>query len=228
MGSFLTKVAAATGCWLFLLQSVAVFPAAFPVSTWFQHYQPIEDPRAMEFTRRGLTYAQTVLGVPGIPVTTVHLRLSVAISPTGALRTNFQLTETTDAEYGEFTVYMGCEPGDYAFYGQLTHEICHLLNANLHDAYAEGICTAFAERFLRAQGYDWSRWMAFFDQGLEPLYAVTYGMMREIWNLVGDLQIGNLLTCARYTPDGSGKMHLDVTTWLATLSEQMRCKVLES
>jgi hypothetical protein len=179
------------------------------------------------FLQKGLEYAQELLGSSKIPVEKIHLRLSIPVSPGMDLRRNFQLTETTDAEKGIFTIYVSCRPGDAAFFGQLAHEIVHLLNGSLYDAYSEGICTAFAERFLLEQGYDWNRWMAFFDKGGEPFYGTTYHMMKEIWHLVGDRQIGELLTCTRQFSDGSGKMYLDVTNWLATLSEEMQHNVRE-
>jgi hypothetical protein len=227
MESLLTKTAAWLGCCLFVFYPVTFSPVAHAESTWFRQYQSIDDPETLEFAWNGFQYAQALLGAPRISVTTVHLCLSVPVKPKSSLKKHFQLTETTDADKGIFTIYVSREPGAYAFAGQLAHEICHLLNGNLHDAYTEGICTVFAEKYLVAQGYDWSGWRRYFDQGNAPFYGATYYMMREIWNLVGNRQIGRLLTCARDFPDGSGKMYLDVTDWLRALPEQKQHNVVQ-
>jgi hypothetical protein len=226
MESLLTKTATWLGCCLFVFHSVAFSPVALAEPPWFKQYQSIDDPETLEFAWKGFQYAQALLGAPRISVVTVHLRLSVPVNAESHLKKHFQLTETTDADEGIFTIYVSREPGAYAFAGQLAHEICHLLNGNLHDAYAEGICTVFAEKYLVAQGYDWRGWRRYFDEGNAPFYGATYYMIREIWNLVGNHQIGRLLTCARYDPDGSGKMYLDVIDWLRPLPEQTQRQIL--
>lgn len=191
---------------------------------WHELYRPLDDPAAQRMLQHGMQRARELLGEPRIPVRRVHLRHSTPLDPARGLRSGFRLAELVSARDGEFAIYLSRTPGEYAFEGQLAHEIAHLLNAELFDVYAEGLGTVFAERLLRERGGDWTGWERHFREGGDPLYAHSYYMMREVWEVAGDAAMRRLLSFARRPSSGS-RMHLDFRAWLATLPPPKRERV---
>src|SRR3954454_21552388 len=133
--------------------------------------QIIDDTEANAFVQEGLSYAIELYGEPRIAVRKVILRYKPQGSP---------FTNLTDARKGLFTIYLTHKPAEYAFYGQLAHEIGHLLNAQLYDMYVEGLNTAFSEKLLERTDKDWSGWAQYYKENKEPFYSATYFMMKEI------------------------------------------------
>jgi hypothetical protein len=217
-----------------LLRVVCLLPAAFALllssangdaaNSLHARYQAVDDPVARRFLHEGLFRAQALLGAPVLPVRSVHLRLSRPLAPDSKLRSNFRMTELVDVQNGIFAIYVSRTPGEYAFEGQLAHEVAHLLNAQLFDIYAEGLCTVFAERFLTEQGLDFSSWRKHFESGAEPLYGLSYQMMREVWTAAGDENMRRMLTFAR-PATRQGEQEVDINAWLATLEKEKRSRV---
>lgn len=215
------------GSILFALLLTMSFPSLGQArSSWFEKYQKIDDRYALTFMNHGFDYAKGLFGAPRRKVAKIYLRLSIPLNPKSGFKSNFQLTESTDPKEGIYTIYVSSRPGEYAFFGQLAHEVCHLLNPNLYDAYGEGICTAFAEKYILLQGKDWRGWLENFRQGNGGFYGATYFMMREIWGIVGDAHIKELLTNTRTSSQYPSKMYLDLNHWLATLPEDGKKRVL--
>ena len=160
------------------------------------------------------------------PLAKVNLRLSQPINASLPINRNFRLTETNDAEEGIYTIYLSRTPRDYAFYGQLAHEVAHLMYPNVHDAYMEGLCTVFAEKYLEAQGKSWNGWRKYFQAGHEPLYAKTYFMMRKVWDIVGNEAIGRLENYI-VTDNNTGENHFDIAQWILSLPLAQQSSVKE-
>jgi len=201
-------------CWT--LSAAAAEPAGLP---WYRQYQPIESQEAERFVTHGLAYARQWLGEPRVAVQQVYLRYSTPLDPHSQIRRNFQLCEPTDSAHGIFTIYLSRRPSEYAFDGQLAHEVAHLLNARLADAYVEGLNTVFAERLLRRDGRDWRGWAQYLEQD-DPFYGATYAMMKNLWETVGDQAMRSFLSFA-VDSDGGEKMHIDIDRWLASLSPEV-------
>ncbi len=117
------------------------------------------------FVESGFNYSQKLYGKPKIPVKKLNLRLHTT-----------PLTVLDNANTGEFTIYLSRKPSEYTFHGQLSHEIFHLLNAQLLDCYVEGLATVFAEKMLNRNNLDWNRWEQYFQPSYESFYGLTYSM----------------------------------------------------
>jgi hypothetical protein len=211
----------------FLQTTLALTVLAVPASAgdFYKQYTPVDDPRAQKFVEDGLALAVELLGKPHVAVKKVHLRLSRPLDPRSDLKRAFQMCELLDSRAGVFCIYLGREPGDYAFHGQLAHEIGHLLNARLLDAYAEGLASVFAEKLLAKLKLDWTGWRRHYESGAEPFYGTTYFMMRDVWDAAGDRHIRTLLGHAVFVDKEKTRMRLNVEAWLKTLPDDVRKKV---
>ncbi len=186
-------------------------------SSWYAYYQPIEDNRAAYHLQNALAYMSVNVGDPVQTVKKVRLCLSRPVNPKLYLKQNFQLTEINDLYEGEYTIYLRHRPADYAFWGQMIHEVSHLLDPRIHDAYFEGFSTLMAEKYLEKEGLDWQRWSKYFKAGQEPFYGQTYFMMRDILEAAGDGAMRNFHTFVRPLADDKSKYRIDINRWLKNL-----------
>ena len=210
---------------LFLLFCPSVLVADEIKTDWYQYYQPINNSNAKQFVSKGIKHATQLLGKPAIPVNKIHLRFSKPLNP--KFRENFQLCEITDSDKGIFTIYLSHKPEKYSFWGQLGHEIPHLINAKLYDVYFEGVNTVFSEKLLKKEGRDWNGWLKHYKSGKDPFYAATYFMMKEVWSIAGNTNMRNLLSHAVATSKTKNRMHIDIDSWLNTLPNNERNKIIK-
>jgi hypothetical protein len=181
----------------------------------FKQYPSIDDPEVNSFIKQGLSYAIELYGEPRIPVNRVMLRYR----PEGAL------TNLTDSRNGIFTIFLSRKINEYSFYGQLAHEIAHLLNAQLFDAYIEGLNTVFSEKLLKRSGRDWSGWEDYYREYDNPFYSATYFMMKEVTEIAGESAIRSFLSYAKYRSDNSQRMYIDIEEWISSLPAGKRGQV---
>ena len=175
----------------------------------------LNSPNIYSFVESGFNYAQQLYGQPKIPVRKINLRLYTT-----------PLTSLDNANTGEFTIYLSRKQSEYAFHGQLAHEIAHLLNAQLRDCYAEGLATAFAEKMLQRKNLDWNGWETYFKQGNEPFYGLTYSMIKAITETAGSANIRSLLNFAVYNNNSNQNlMHINIDGWLSSMSEYTQFEV---
>ncbi|MDJ0553439.1 MAG: hypothetical protein QNJ68_03180 [Microcoleaceae cyanobacterium MO_207.B10] len=168
----------------------------------------LNNPSIYDFVESGFNYSQKLYGQPKIPVKKVNLRFNTRA-----------LTSLDNVAQGEFTIYLSRKPSEYAFHGQLAHEIAHLLNAQLLDCYVEGLASIFAEKMLNSQNLDWSRWETYYQQGNEPFYGLTYSMIKEVSETVGSANMRRLLDFAVYNDASKQLMHIDIDGWLSSMSD---------
>ncbi|NEP42704.1 MAG: hypothetical protein F6K35_27175 [Okeania sp. SIO2H7] len=207
---------------LSLLTVSHVFPAYFPPvlaqripTPQVQALEPsLASSEISSFVKEGFNYAVELYGESRIPVNKVNLQLY-----------SRALTAMEDRDNGEFTIYLSRRPSEYAFHGQLSHEIGHLLNAQLFDCYVEGMSTLFAEKMLESKGLDWSGWENYFRQGSEPLYGSTYFMMKEVAETAGKANMRSFLNFAVYNDETQKWMHIDIDRWLSSMSDSARNEV---
>jgi hypothetical protein len=176
----------------------------------------LNDQKISDFVKSGYEFAVKLYGQPRIPVNTVNLRLHTSA-----------MTSLNDANQGIFTIYLGRRPNEYSFYGQLAHEVAHLLNARLFDCYAEGLGSLFAERMLLKNGLDWSGWVNYYKQGGDPMYAATYFMMKDVSEAAGAANMKKLLSFAVKKP-GAETMYIDINAWLNSMSADSKEAVAEA
>lgn len=184
---------------------------------WHTYYKSIENRKAHEFVEDGIELVKQFYGEPIIPIKSVHLCYSQPIARNSELEKNFRLCELVDEEAGEFAIYLSQKPMDYAFHGTLAHEIAHLLNPRIYDAYIEGLNTCFAEKLLKKWKLDWSGWASHFQQDNEPFYARTYHMMKEIDEFLNEGGLSNFFDFVEPVDDGSGNEKINIEAWLHTL-----------
>lgn len=198
-------------------------------SNWHHYYQPITEHQAEIALNEGFEYIKSILGEPTKPIEKVHLRLSEPIHPNLKIKRKFQLTEITDADHGVYTIYLSQIPSQspLAFYGQLGHEIGHLFDARIHDAYFEGMCTLMSEKYLRSKGVDWENWLNYFQAGHEPFYGQTYFMMKKIVEVVGEKALANFHHYVLEDPRNPDKLHININGWISTLPENHQAAVKE-
>lgn len=175
--------------------------------------------------QKALSAATKLFGKPKIAVHSLYLCSSQPINPNSNLKRGFQLTSIEDRDKGIFAIFLSRKPSEYAFHGQLAHEVGHLLNIDIYDPYMEGLCAVFAERFIKAEGLDWSGWQKSFDACEEPFCAGTYKMMKELNSKIVDRRFRTILQFA--APSGHGTMHIDIKAWLATLTPQERAEAIK-
>ncbi len=166
------------------------------------------------FVQSGFNYSKQLYGEARIPVKKINLRLNIT-----------PLTSLDNANQGEFTIYLSRKPSEYAFHGQLAHEIFHLLNAQLLDCYAEGLATVFAEKMLTRNNLNWSGWEQYFQAGSEPFYGLTYSMMKEVSDIAGSANMSSLLNFAVYNDSSQRWMHIDIDRWLYSMSDRVKIEV---
>lgn len=172
------------------------------------------NPKIYGFIRSGFNYSQQLYGKPRIPVKKVNLNLNTT-----------PLTSLDNANQGEFTIYLNRKPSEYAFHGQLAHEIFHLLNAQLLDCYAEGLATLLAEKLLTRNNLNWSGWEEYFQQGFEPFYGLSYFMMKEVSDTAGETNMNRLLEFVVYNNYSKQWMHIDISKWLSSMSDSIKIEV---
>ena len=198
-------------------------------SNWHQYYQPINDTQVETFLNDGIEYLSQILGEPNRAIKTVHLRFSQPLIPQ-IQKANFQLTELTDVDNGIFTIYLNprSSRSQDTFYGQLGHEMTHLFNARIEDAYFEGFCTVMSEKYSRSKGMNWDKWRNYFESGHEPFYGQTYFMMKDIEKIVGEKAFYHFHTYTMETRDG--RLSIDINRWISQLksSEQEAVKSIIS
>ncbi len=166
------------------------------------------------FVQSGFNYSQQLYGKPRIPVKKLNLNLNIT-----------PLTSLNNPNQGEFTIYLSRKPSEYAFHGQLAHEIFHLLNAQLLDCYGEGLATVFAEKILTRNNLNWSGWEQYFQAGSEPFYGLTYSMMKEVSDTAGSANMNSLLNFAVYNDPSQRWMHIDIDGWLSSMSDSVKIEV---
>ncbi|MGD1698977.1 hypothetical protein [Dapis sp. BLCC M229] len=166
------------------------------------------------FVQSGFNYSQQLYGEARIPVKKINLRLNMT-----------PLTSLDNTTQGEFTIYLSRKPSEYAFHGQLAHEIFHLLNAQLLDCYAEGLATVFSEKMLTRNNLNWSGWEQYFQAGSEPFYGLTYSMMKEVSDIAGSANMNSLLNFAVYNDPSQRWMHIDIDGWLSSMSDSVKIEV---
>jgi hypothetical protein len=189
---------------------------------FYKYYKPITTPEVDEFLKEGLAFAIKLLGEPVIQIRQVYLRLSMPIDSDSGLKQGFQLTEIVDPDAGEFAIYLRHRPEDYSFYGQFAHEIAHLLNAQIYDAYVEGLNTVFADKLLMIKGKDWTGWESWFKTGNDSFYAFTYYMMKEVDQIASKKDIRSFLRFAEPESCLTGKMQINIEAWINSLTEKKR------
>jgi hypothetical protein len=194
-------------------------------SNWYQYYQPINHQEANSFLEKGISFAREFFGPPQIKVNHIFLRLSYPLQKNARIRSGFQLFEITDSKKGIYTIYLSRKPNDYAFWGQLAHEIAHCINPKLHDAYVEGLNTLFAEKMLIREGLDWNGWHTYFKNGGEPLYGSTYFLMKDIDRIAGEDNIAKLMTFVEPSDESEKHMHVNIRQWLNSLPPDLRNQV---
>ncbi|WP_202220547.1 hypothetical protein [Okeania sp. KiyG1] len=174
----------------------------------------LNNPSISSFIKSGFNYSQQLYGEPRIAVKQINLRLHTT-----------PLASLDNANKGEFTIYLSRKPSEYAFHGQLGHEIFHLLNAQLLDCYAEGMATVFAEKMLTRNDLDWSGWETYFQQGSEPFYGLTYFMMKEVSETAGSANMSRLLDFAVDNKANKKWMYIDIDGWLSSMSDLVKIEV---
>ncbi|MDY6803396.1 MAG: hypothetical protein SXA11_06265 [Cyanobacteriota bacterium] len=174
----------------------------------------LENSDVYSFVKEGFNYAVELYGEPRIAVNQVNLNFY-----------STPMTSLENAQQGEFTIYLNRGPSEYAFYGQLSHEIAHLLNAQLFDCYVEGMNMVFAEKMLKSKGLDWSGWESYFRQGNEPLYGSSYFMMNEVAETAGKANIEKFLSFAVYNDETKKRMYVDIDRWLSSMSDNAQTEV---
>jgi len=220
----LSKFITCLSCFLTLLLGNP-FAYASSISDWHQYYRPINDAHSQHMLVKSLDHAQLTIGSPVIPISKVNLRLSKPLKSHYHLKTGFQLTEISNDEKGEFTIYVSRTPQEYAFAGQLAHEVAHLLNPNITDAYYEGLCTVFAEEHLKTNNLDFSGWLKFFEKNRDPFYSQTYFLMREIFDEVGQEAMMNFHLYTLNNTHNTQQLAIDIEKWLQTLGRSQQAAV---
>ena len=192
---------------------------------WRQYYQPINEHQARRHLQKALNYVTKILGPASFHVDHVYLYLSQPKNSHDRIKKGFQLTEANDLAAGEFTIYLSHNPTENACLGQLVHEVTHLMDSRIHDAYFEGLSTVMAEKYLKENGLDWSGWRDYFARGHEPFYARTYFMMREIWDVVGDEGMRDFHTYTQASPEDPGQLRIDINRWIQKVPRAHQLRV---
>lgn len=191
-------------------------------------YEPVKSIAVDAFVRGALAEAIRVNGAPVLPIRKVLVYRSEPISPDLNIERNFQRTCISDEDVSLFIIFVSAKLWDgLSFRSQLAHEVMHLLNAHLCDPYVEGLNTVFAQTFLTSNGIDWTLWESWFEGGNDPFYGGTYLMMREIKSAVPRKNYEQFLKFAVNT-NSSGDMHIDIDSWLSTLTSNVQAVVVET
>jgi hypothetical protein len=200
----------------------------------YDQYEEILEPAAKEFYSSVLADAQEYFGVsPYYPIQIVHLAYSHRVVTTEEVQTSFQRCDLNSKELGEYTIYISSdEENEGAFYGQFAHEIAHLLNPRLYDAYVVGYFTLFAQKMCNKYGKQWDdAWLPYFTELMQSIsanafYAQTYFLVEEIDKIVNDEERSHFLKSAIPDSEESYSMHIDPNLWLAKMRPEIRPLVL--
>jgi hypothetical protein len=184
------------------------------------YYQEIKDPAVRNFVYKALTEAEHEYGKPQYPIGRIIVCLSEPLSKESKLERHFQETDLEDEKKGILVIYTSCAPDDPYFYGQLAHEVLHLLRPRLCDPYMEGLATLFSEEFFKKSGLSWQAWDNYFASGEEPFYGQSFRMMRELERKLGPMKLHTML--GRCGVNSSGNEYVDIDRWLTSLSEDER------
>lgn len=214
-------------CLFFLFSSLLNAPlwARSRPFQWADLYTPITDKSAWHILNDGIATAQKFFGDARYPLQQVKLKLSQPLNAQAMLKKDFQLTEVNDLTQGHFTIYLNKEIHETAFTGQLMHEIGHLLDPTIHDAYYEGLCSVFAENYLKDNNFDWKSWQDYYNQGHEPFYGQTYFMMKEIANTIGFDALKNFHLFTKPHPKKSHQTYIDIQHWIQSLEPSQQIAV---
>jgi hypothetical protein len=199
-------------------------------------YEPITEDAALDFYDRVLFEAKEYFGVaPLYPIKTVHLVYSHRPQTDEPIPTAFQRCDLNDRESGEYTIYISSdEDNEEAFYGQFAHEIAHLLNPSLYDAYVVGFFTLFAQKMCNKFGKQWDDvWLPYFEQLMESIssdafYAQTFFMASEIDKVIIDEERHYFLKSIVSDDDSGYVMHIDPNMWLAKMRPEIRPLILST
>ena len=122
-------------------------------------------------------------------------------------------------------LYVSAEPGSPDFFPQLAHEVFHLLSPQSFDWYVEGLCNVFAEEYCAQHGCSWQSVLAGLHarKTTDP-YAISYFMMRDIYNIVGP-HLANFMKFAVWSDKDKTRKYIDIISWLNTLPPEMMDRV---
>ena len=190
---------------------------------WYEDHRCSGDPEfyqhICQFITDGLCYAKKLYGEPRVQVREVCVVLRPCQDPE---------TVITDRQRGIFTIFIsrGRPNGGeyYWFYGQLAHEIAHLLNAELFDCYVEGLNSVFSRNFCISKSVGWACWRNRYRSNRGSFYAATYFMMKDVLEVAGEECISTFLECAKPTEGSQGRMHIDINQWLKSLPDERKRK----
>lgn len=188
----------------------------------YRDYQKLTEKEAHEFLFKGLKYLKEIRGNILYSDHDIDLRLSVLPYATKELPQKFSATAIIDES--KAVIFLSAKPGDgFPFYGQLGHEIFHLVNPEIMDSYMEGLATLFSKRLMEQLGYNWSWCLEFFKKGGEPFYGQTYFMVQDIELVVGWKKILELPEYWRNT--GGRAKQIDINAWIDTLDPSDKATV---
>lgn len=175
----------------------------------------ITDPCVYSFSAKTISNARNSFGPPRTPIKQILL----FHRPGPHCQ-----TVMWDEDKGMFCIFMANKQFDAYFYGNLGHELVHLLNAKLCDPYVEGLCSVFGEEAL---GEDQMKRAAY--RGLlmaTPFYKETYLMMKEIEGSLDSNRYNSIFSFASYD-QAKQWMHIEIDKWLSSLAEGERNRVAE-
>lgn len=181
------------------------------VETWTPPVvELIEDKAVYDFVRTTLLKAQKRFGKPVIPVKT--LLIFHRPGP------NCQ-TIMIDEEKGIFCIFIANRRDEDHFFGNLGHEVLHLLNAKLFDPYIEGLCSVFGEQAIDDTNPIGARRRIAFRTlvARTPFYQETYQMIKDIEQREAEDNVANLFNYAVKEP-AIEWLHVDVNRWLEAVS----------
>ena len=175
---------------------------------------PSSDLVAPKFIEGELKYAEGVLGPSRFPVHLIKLEYAQG-----------QPHTKIDDENGAYTITLSRQPEEFAYQGQLGHEVGHLLNPYLYDPYVEGLNTVIAEHYLKSGQMDWSPWQQYLansDTTEQRFYGSTYRMMTEVWAAAGPEYIRTILSFGVPTRHRKDVLHIEINDWLKTMPPDKR------
>jgi hypothetical protein len=196
--------------------------AAIENITRYKDYQKLTGPTAQDFLNQGLQYLKEIRGSINYSVHDIDLRLSILPFATKGLPEKFAATAINDE--GKAVIFLSSKPEDgFPFYGQLGHEIFHLVNPEIMDSYMEGLATLFSEKLMDRLGHNWRWCLEFFKKGGDPFYGQTYFMVRDIEHVVGWKKLLELPEYWRNV--GRQEKQIDIDAWMDSLIPAERATV---
>ncbi|MFH1049295.1 MAG: hypothetical protein V1779_00030 [bacterium] len=123
-----------------------------------------------------------------------------------------------DSNSGKFTINLSYFKNE-TFIPILAHEIAHLLNAEIFDAYVEGLNNVLAEIITKV--YDNNSKDFDFPEAnkREQFYKYSFLMMKEIVEEIGINVFNNFLSYAVETNGNSKINHIHINNWLNNLDK---------